>query len=266
MGTIVARKRNDGSTGYMAQVRVKQKGKVVHAETRTFDRKQAANAWVARRETELREPGAIERLHVEDPPLAAVIDRYIDESRRDIGRTKAQVLRTIKAHDIAAMRCSEITSADIVSFARSLPVAPQTVQNYLSHLGAIFAVARPMWKYPLDQGEMKAAFVVAKQMGLIRKGAERERRPTLDELDKLMDHFGTVKARRPELDPDAAHHPVRDLLDASPRGNNAHPLGRFRRQSRHGQGYETSRRQGRQRYLVRPDARVRGLHRRDAKG
>ena len=58
MGTIVQRKRNDGTVGYMAQVRVKQKGKVIHGETKTFDRKQAASAWVVRRETELREPGA----------------------------------------------------------------------------------------------------------------------------------------------------------------------------------------------------------------
>lgn len=135
MGTIIPRKRNDGSTGYMAQIRVKRKGKVIHAEAQTFDRKQAANAWIARRETELREPGAIERLRADDPTLAAAIDRYIAESKRDIGKTKAQVLRTIKTHDIAAMKCSAITSADIVRFARTLRVTPQTVGNYLSHLG-----------------------------------------------------------------------------------------------------------------------------------
>ena len=138
---------------------------------------------------------------MDDPALAEVIDRYIDESKRAIGRTKAQVLRTIKGYDIADMRCSEITSADLVSFARSLPVAPQTVQNYLSHLGAIFALARPAWKYPLDQQAMKDAFVVAKKMGLIRKGSERDRRPYLDELDRLMEHFGTVKTRRPNSIP-----------------------------------------------------------------
>ena len=82
MGTTVPRKRKDGSIGYMAQVRVKQKGKVVHAETRTFDRKQAANAWIARRETELREPGALDRLHVDDPVLTDVIEKYITDLKR----------------------------------------------------------------------------------------------------------------------------------------------------------------------------------------
>ncbi|HWW36383.1 MAG TPA: site-specific integrase [Xanthobacteraceae bacterium] len=201
MGTIVQRKRGDGTVGYMAQVRVKQKGKVVHAETKTFDRKQAASAWLARRETELREPGALERIKAVDPSLAAVIDRYIAESKRDIGRTKTQVLRTIKTFDIAEMKCGEITSADIVSFAQSLKVAPQTVSNYLSHLAAIFAMARPAWGYPLEQQVMKDAFVVAKKLGITAKGRQRERRPTLAELDRILEHFGLVKARRSDAIP-----------------------------------------------------------------
>jgi integrase len=201
MGTIIPRKRKDGSVGYMAQVRVKQKGKVVHHETKTFDRKQAANAWISRRETELREPGALKRLHADDPTLTAAIDRYIDESKRQIGRTKEQVLRTIKRFDIADMRCSEITSADIVTFAKALPAGPSTVQNYLSHLAAIFAVARPAWGYPLNRQAIKDAFVVAKRLGVTAKGRQRDRRPTIEELNQLMDHFGVVKARRPDSAP-----------------------------------------------------------------
>jgi integrase len=199
MGTLIPRKRKDGSTGYTALITLKRDGKIAHREAKTFDRKQAANAWMVTRETDLRKPGGLERK--EDPTLAVVIDRYIDESKKKIGRTKAQVLRTIKNYPIAEMRCSEITSADLISFAQSLPVAPQTVQNYLSHLGAIFAVARPAWGYPLDRQAIKDAFVVAKRLGVTAKGNSRDRRPTLDELNRLMDHFGSVKARRPDSIP-----------------------------------------------------------------
>jgi integrase len=195
MGTIIARKRRDGSTGFTAQILLKRKGVIVHREAQTFDRRQAAKAWISRRETELAAPGALDR--PEDPTLAAVIDRYISESRRKIGRTKAQVLRTIKTYDIAEKRCSEITSTDLVAFAQALPVQPQTVQNYLSHLGAIFAVARPAWGYPLNRQAVKDAFVVCKKLGVTSKGRSRERRPTLEELDRLMEHFGVVKQRRP---------------------------------------------------------------------
>src|SRR5262249_45237775 len=142
-----------------------------------------------------------ERLRENDPRLGNVIDKYMTESQRQIGRTKAQVLRTIKTYDIADLRCSQITSADIVNFVQSLPSSAATRQNYLSHLAAIFAIARPAWGYALDQQAIKDAFAVTKRLGLTAKGRSRERRPTLDELDRLMEHFGDVRTRRPNSIP-----------------------------------------------------------------
>src|ERR1700737_106725 len=203
MGTVIPRKLSDGSIRYQAQLLFKRGGKIVHRRGGGVERKQAAAAWLEKRETELAKPGAFERLKDQDPTLAVVIDRYGDESIKKIGRTKAQVLRAIKSYDIANKRCSEIGSADIVAFANELvaKMTPQTVANYLSHLGAVFAVAKPAWKYPLDQSAMKDAFVVAKRLGISSKSRERDRRPTLDELDKLMEHFGTRSKRRPSSVP-----------------------------------------------------------------
>jgi hypothetical protein len=48
LGTIVARKRQDGSSYYTAQIVIKQRGNV-HREARSFDRKPAANAWIVNR-------------------------------------------------------------------------------------------------------------------------------------------------------------------------------------------------------------------------
>ena len=76
MGTIVPRKRKDGSTGYTAQILRKKSGKIIHREAQTFDRRQAAVAWLKRRETELSEPGAIDRAKVPEKSLADAIDRY----------------------------------------------------------------------------------------------------------------------------------------------------------------------------------------------
>jgi integrase len=199
MGTIIQRKRKSGSTGYHAQLFIKRRGAIVHRESRTFDRKQAAAAWLEKRENELAKPGAIEKEKTADPTLASVIDRYTKESIKDIGRTKTQVLRTIKRYDIASRKCSTITSADIIAFANQLisKVTPQTVGNYLSHLAAVFAIARPAWGYQLDQNAMKDAFVVAKRLGITTKSRARDRRPTMEELDKLMTHFGERQKRRP---------------------------------------------------------------------
>src|SRR5262245_52320153 len=99
MGTIVARKRANGSMGYTAQIVRKKKGQIIHREAQTFDRKQAADSWLKRRETELSQPGAIERAKSSGKTLADAIDRYIAESQKAIGKTKAQVLASIKQSD-----------------------------------------------------------------------------------------------------------------------------------------------------------------------
>ncbi|SFH64518.1 tyrosine-type recombinase/integrase [Bradyrhizobium sp. Gha] len=200
MGTIIARKRKDGSTAHLAQVLIKKAGLIVRREARTFDRRQAAAAWLERREKELAAPGALDQ---QDPVLSDVIDRYVAESKKKIGRTKAQVLNAIKRYDIASLRCSKIASTDLVAFANELVkrVQPQTVSNYLSHLASIFAIARPAWGYPLDQDAMKDAFVVAKRLGVTSKSRSRDRRPTVDELDLLMTHFGERQKRRPSSVP-----------------------------------------------------------------
>jgi hypothetical protein len=145
----------------------------------------------------------LERQGISDPPLADVIDRYVAESKKEIGRTQAQVLSAIKRYEIADRRCSTITSTELVAFANQLvtKVTPQTVSNYLSHLAAIFAIAHPAWSYPLDQAAMKDAFVVAKRLGVTSKNRSRDRRPTMEELDLLMVHFRERQNRRPSSVP-----------------------------------------------------------------
>lgn len=203
MGTIVARKRADGTTGYTAQIVRKKGGKIIHREAQTFDRKQAADSWIKRRETELDQPGAIERARLPDRSLGDAIDRYTAESRKAIGRTKAQVLASIKQYDIANMDCAEIRSEHIVGLAQQLHAGgrqPSTVGNYISHLAAIFAVARPAWGYRLDERQMDDAQAVLRRMGIVAKSKSRNRRPTLPELDMLMQHF----VGRSKRDPNAA--------------------------------------------------------------
>ena len=203
MGSIIARPRRDGTIAYLAKIAIMREGVVMLRESRTFDRKPAARMWIEKREKELAAPGALDRANLDkkDPPLSVAIDRYIDESEKAMGKTKAQVLRTIKAHDIAGKKCSAVNSEILCDFAKSLKSAPQTRGNYMSHLSSVFTVARPMWGYQLDRKAMDDAMVVLRKMGIISKSDERDRRPTLDELDKLMEHFATVRARRPNSIP-----------------------------------------------------------------
>ena len=205
MGTIIERQRRDGSTAYMAQISIMRDRKMIHRESKTFDRKPAANAWIKKREAELEAPGGLEaaRTGKRNPTLEDAIDRYIAESERAMGRTKVQVLRTIKTHDIASKPCNEITSPDIVEFAATLraTVKPQTVSNYLAHLGAVFSIARPAWGFPLDPRAMQDAQTVLKRLGTTAKSGQRDRRPSLAEVDKIIEHFLDRSTRAPASSP-----------------------------------------------------------------
>lgn len=199
MGSILVRKRKDGSKAYTANIRIKKAGVIVHREAETFDREQAAKAWIKRREAELALPGALDK--PDDPTLAEVIDRYNEENQKAHGRTKTQVLRSIKAMPIGSMRCSQIGSPELIAFAQGIDASPTTVMNYVSHLGALFVLAKPAWGYPLDVKAIEDARVVMKRMGLTSKSRERDRRPTLDELDRILKHFELQAQKKPDVIP-----------------------------------------------------------------
>lgn len=192
MGSIRERPKKDGTISYTAQIILKRKGHKTYREAATFARRTQAVAWLKNREAELKQPGGIERAKVKGMTLSDTIDLYINESVRDLGRTKTQVLRSIKGYDLGDLDAADVGSEDIVAFARELAATgmkPQTVQNYLSHLSAVIAIAKPAWGVPLDSGAMKDAFTVAKRLGLTARSDKRGRRPTLPELDRLMTFF-----------------------------------------------------------------------------
>lgn len=186
---------------FLAQIILKKGGQVIHQEAERFERHAAADLWMKNREAELRKPGGLDKR--EDPPLGFVIERYIRESKKVIGRSKLQVLNTVKDRSVLKdMKCSRITSKELKQFLQSLDdIQPSTRQNYLSHLGRVFKVAGPSWGYPLDYKTIADTFVATNEHGLTGKSASRERRPTIDELNRLMDHFVAAKERRPNAIP-----------------------------------------------------------------
>lgn len=153
----------------------------VWRENKTFERRSTAHAWIETREKELSKPDALTDLtsskgKKRNPTLADAIDRYVQDSEKAMGRTKAQVLRAIKEFDIADKVCDEITIADVVEFARQkleTGVQPQTVANYMSHLGAVFSISRAAWGFPLDDQAMTNAWKVVKKLGFTEKTGQK---------------------------------------------------------------------------------------------
>ncbi|MGH8236262.1 MAG: site-specific integrase, partial [Steroidobacteraceae bacterium] len=59
MPAIKARKQADGSTRYTVVVRIRQQGKVLHQEAKTFAFRSAAERWGKQREVALEDPAAL---------------------------------------------------------------------------------------------------------------------------------------------------------------------------------------------------------------
>lgn len=205
MATIRARKKADGSVSYTVQIRLKNKGALVYQECQTFARKQAAQAWARKRETELAEPGAIERANRKAATVKEMIDRYLSEMEkvRPLGRTKLATLKAISESYLGKLNDQDINSQVLVEYAlwrmgkEGGTVQPQTAGNDLAHLGTVLSIARPAWGYAVDPHAMTDARRVLKKLGYNMKSRERDRRPTLEDLDKLLTHFQGIQARRP---------------------------------------------------------------------
>lgn len=204
MATIRSRKKADGTTSYTAQVRINRNKVTVYQESRTFARKQAAQAWARKRESELDEPGAIERASRKSATAKEMIDQYLREveKARPLGKTKKATLTAIGASYFGKLNDTDINTQCLVDFAlwrmsgEGGGVLPQTAGNDLAHLGAVLSIARDAWGYQVDPLAMAGARRVLRKLGYNLKSRERDRRPTLDELGKLMTHYEDMQARR----------------------------------------------------------------------
>ncbi|MBK1885591.1 tyrosine-type recombinase/integrase [Marinobacter sp. DY40_1A1] len=204
MASITARKRADGSKAYRADVRVKRDGKVVYQESRTFDRKALAKDWSSRRELELQEPGALLRIQHRGVTVENLIDRYLDEFGRGFGRSKRHHLEYLKTFDIAEMDAIELTTQQIVAHvvnrgkpdAQGKRVQPQTINNDLIWLRSVFKTARSAWGIPAALEPLNDASETCRRERLVGKSKKRDRRPTLEELNRLLEYAAKPSGKR----------------------------------------------------------------------
>jgi hypothetical protein len=90
---------------------------------------------------------------------------------------------------LARRECSAIGWKHLVDLARDLSLdrKPRTVANYMSHLSAVFAIAKPACGYDLNQTAMQEALIVCKRLRLNAKSSKQDRRPAGEEMDRFAD-------------------------------------------------------------------------------
>ncbi len=194
MTTIVTRRRLDGSTGYMARVRIRKGQKVVYNETQTFSTRAAALKWAKRREVELEDPAALALAKHVDTSLASLIKWYRETFRPHSKwqRSKESALNFLEKHDIGKANVLELTTDVLVEHVRKRRLAGisgATAANDLTWIGLVLDTAKAARKQPINAEAVEEARLMCKQLRLIARSSRRERRPTNEELKRLDEFF-----------------------------------------------------------------------------
>jgi hypothetical protein len=225
MGTITERLKTNGKSSFTAQIRKKQKGKVILNLVETFASEQAAKSWLKRREDALKKPGGLSRAvnAKARKSVADCINDYADTSPEGFGKSKSQMLSYFQRLDFGVSFIEDLTSRDFVKLAMELlsglqarpsdpnkdtpahytfkPRKPQTVNGYMVTLGTLIRFGGPLCGVTMPRAEFEEAMRTLQHQKIVTKSAQRTRRPTLDELDLLMDHFVNGYRANPRMVP-----------------------------------------------------------------
>lgn len=172
---------------WRAQVR-----RLGHSVSRTFRLKQEAEAWARDQEGRIdRGEAPMGTQPVSRETLADLIDLHfadLHELRRPIGRSKEAALLRIK-DSFGSTRISDLTRDAYVQFAKRRAkegAGPVTIGIDVSFIGTVLEHGAAVHgiNVPLDQ--VRLARVALNRLGLVDKSAERDRRPTQEELDQII--------------------------------------------------------------------------------
>lgn len=126
---------------------------------------------------------------------AVLIDRYIremDELGKPVIKSSDYCLRRLQREPICAKRAEDITKQDViehVKLRKAAGVCPATAMKDLTHLVVIFKHARSAWDVEANVQVFADAKPLLLKVGLIGKSEPRSRRPTEDEIARLLAYF-----------------------------------------------------------------------------
>ncbi|MBA4285428.1 MAG: hypothetical protein C0434_07840 [Xanthomonadaceae bacterium] len=195
MATITRRKNAAGEWRYTAQIRIRRDGKLVHSEAKTFGREAEAKAWKRMREGQLAQPGALDK---GSETVGDLIRRYVDEFAPVMRwrRSKTADLKRLLTHDIAGKVARHLTSQDLIAHVQARIASgtgPATAGNDLVWLGGVLRTARSVWGMPIAAHVAEDARDACRRLRLVAPSKRRDRRPTQDEIDRLLAHYRAAK-------------------------------------------------------------------------
>jgi len=173
---------------YLARVR---KGGV--EQSKSFPNKVEAQLWAKKLEARIAHTQRGSKQSIIGLPLAELIHAYVDDVRQDNpwGRSKEAVLAMF-VRDYGKVPVKSITKQWVLDFAdkrRRDGAKPQTIAPEISYLGAVLEYGVDDRDLNINLEAFREAKRVLSKRRRISKSAQRNRRPTADELALITAYF-----------------------------------------------------------------------------
>jgi len=183
---------------WRAQIR-----KLGFVESKTFEKKRDAQAWAASVESGL--SLGVSHGYRPIPKEATVehlINKYEQEVKQDFGRTKAATLRMLKREigSIKLDKLSPLHLQDFIEYRLDAGAGGVTVAADLSYLSAVLKWARHSRRLNVNDRMALEARSSLQHRGVKTRSQERDREPTLQELEALYQYWMTAPSKVPMAD------------------------------------------------------------------
>lgn len=166
-------------------VRIRRVGQA--EQSQVFSTKLLAETWAKSIEGDLESLRAGIMPMGKGHTMGKLIERYEEEIGRakPFGRNKADVLRKLR-ETLASVQVSALTPARVVTYiTEDRKIKGVTAGIDLTYLKSVLKVARALWQLPVQPSVVDDARETLHHMGMLSRGQERDRRPTLDELTRI---------------------------------------------------------------------------------
>jgi hypothetical protein len=176
------------------RVQVRRKTRYV---AETFRRRKDGEEWALEMERNIDRNGSSKPRVVRNVrTLGDLIDLH-DEDMREVGkpprRSKAAVMASLKTK-LGSVKLPALNRERLIEFGRKRAkqgAGPATLAIDLSFIRTIMTHAVAVHGIEVSAEEARLARVALSHLNLVGKSKERDRRPTQDELDELIEYFET---------------------------------------------------------------------------
>jgi integrase len=176
------------------RVQVRRKNRYV---AETFRRRKDGEEWALDMECNIDRSGSPKpRTAVKARTFGDIIDLHVQDMHevgRPPRRSKAAVMEALK-ESLGSVKLPRLDRERLIEFGRKRAkegAGPATLAIDMSFIRTVATHAAAVHGIEVSAEEVRLARFALKHLGLIGKSDERDRRPTQDELDELIEYFET---------------------------------------------------------------------------